>query len=534
MALIEATSTDHLAELVYTDFEWYCANCLKVQDKKTLRPVPLVLKPAQQRLARIMLSKLLAGEPIRVVVLKARRHGMSTLIQAFFFWRCSTRPYQHSMTIAHDQKTTAYLHGMTERYYRYLPKFCRPMKATSTRGTMLEFRNPSKREDVLDVEPGLESSMQTTSLENAGAGFGILYLHLSEVGRWDGDRGHDALTTALQTVPQEPDTAVIVESTAQGVGNAFHEMWLEAEAERSSNVAFFAPWWEEPTYTAPVPPDFERTPDEEHLADIAQSTGYTLTDGQLQWYRLVLVNECRGKKELRSQEYPSTAREAFLTSGRPFFDMEAVEDHYAQALQVQPRHIGEFNHRMRGTEHWAEFSKNRFGSVRIWEEPVADEEYLIFSDCAAGTSDVGDYQAAYVMPRSRMEIVASFHARIDRDLFADNLARLGYVYNKALIAVEVSGGWGASVITSLRKDDYPRIYRRRPAGDKRQRRRQEFYGWETTLKTRAEMLDALEEAIREHELVCNDPELLAECSTFSYCGTGGKPQAQPGCHDDRA
>ena len=84
MALIEATSTA-------TSPSWscstafssagYCANCLKVQDKKTLRPVPLVLKPAQQRLARIMLSKLLAGEPIRVVVLKARRHGMSTLIK---------------------------------------------------------------------------------------------------------------------------------------------------------------------------------------------------------------------------------------------------------------------------------------------------------------------------------------------------------------------------------------------------------------------------------------------------------------------
>lgn len=533
MTLVAPSTPEQVLDALLNDFEWFCANCIKVQDKQTLRPVPLVMKPAQRRLARILIEKLNDGEMIRVIILKARRHGMSTIVQAFFFWRCTTRHYQHSLTIAHDQTTTRYLHGITERFYRYMPSWCRPMKATSTRGAMLEFQNPSKKESVRDANPGLESSMQTTSLENAGAGFGILYLHLSEVARdpWKTEKGADALTTALQTVPQEAGTCVAIESTAQGVGDNFHEMWLAAEAGKSDYVPFFAPWWEEPTYTAPVPPDFERTQEEEALIALALDGGWTLEDDQLQWRRLAIANECRGKIDQFHQEYPSTPREAFLTSGRPYFDPEAVERHRIHAELAKPRHVGDVVTRIEGDVPVAVFEKNRYGNLRIWEEPDPDRDYLIFSDCAAGTNEGGDYQAAYVMSRDKLEIVAAWHGLVDRDLFADNLCRLGYLYNRALIAVEVTAGWGASVITSLRKDQYPNLYRRRGAGDKRDRKRMQNYGWETTQKTRAEMLDSLETALREDDIICNDPQLLEECRTFSL--RAGKPQAETGCHDDR-
>ena len=193
---------------------------------------------------------------------------------------------------------------------------------------MLEFQNPTKRDDVLDVDPGLESSMQTTSLENAGAGSGILWLHFSEVARapWQSEGGQEAMTTALQTVPNEPGTAVIKESTAQGAGNSFHMDWLQAENGESDYLAFFAPWWEEPTYVAKVPADFERTSEETQIAEVAEHSRHcpcVLSDEQFQWRRVTIANECRGQLDMFKQEYPSTPREAFLTSGRPFFDPES-------------------------------------------------------------------------------------------------------------------------------------------------------------------------------------------------------------------
>jgi hypothetical protein len=530
------TSADEVLDRLTNDFEFFCRTCLKVPDKNTLRPIPLVFKPAQRRLAKILIEDLIAGTPIRIIILKARRHGMSTIVQAFFFWRCTTRHYQHSLTIAHDQTTTGYLHGITERYFRHMPRWCRPMKDSSTRGSILEFQNPTKQEHLRDKEPGLESSMRTTSLENAGAGFGILYLHLSEVARqpWCSDKGSEALTTALQTVPLEQGTAVIIESTAQGVGNNFHEMWLAAESEESDYAAFFAPWWEEPTYASKAPVDFERTSEEAEVAELAQRSTWApwaLSDDQLQWRRLCIANECRGRIDQFNQEYPATPREAFLTSGRPYFDLESVERHREHTELGKPRHTGDLVARTVGSQLVATFEPTKYGNLRIWEEPQEGMDYLIFSDCAAGTGDKGDFQAAYVMPRDKMEIVAAWHGLVDRDLFADNLCRLGYLYNRALIAVEVTGGWGASVITSLRKDNYPMIYRKRPSGDRKDRKRQMIYGWETTQKTRAEMLDCLEQALRDDDIVCNDSQLLEECRTFVI--RNGKPQAQQGCKDDR-
>jgi hypothetical protein len=339
-------------------------------------------------------------------------------------------------------------------------------------------------------------------------------------------------------VPREPNTAVFKESTAQGAGNSFHQDWLDAENGDSDYLAFFAPWWEEPTYTDEPPPDFERTPEEDETALIALTSPHCpmeLTDGQLWWRRLQIKNELQGKIDQFNEEYPATPRLAFLTSGRPFFNPEAVERHSQWAAQTKPLHVGDVLTRVRRDgSHTAKFEENRYGSLRIWEEPLPGKDYLIFADCAAGTGEDGDYQAAYVVRRDEMIICAAFHALIDRDLLADALYRLGFLYNTALIAIEVTGGWGTSVITSLRVREkaYPNIYRRRPHGDRRSRQKQEAYGWETTAKTRADMLDALEQALREDDLVANDPRLLEECRTFTY-HTSGKPQAQQGCHDDR-
>jgi hypothetical protein len=323
-----------------------------------------------------------------------------------------------------------------------------------------------------------------------------------------------------------------MESTAQGVGNNFHELWLAAESGKSDYEAFFAPWWEEPTYTSPVPPDFERTLEEEGIAEIAERSKWapwTLTDDQLQWRRLTIANECRGKIDQFNRS--CGARPARVPHIRP----PRVRPGRGGTTQ-RARRAGdaEAHRRCRHEDGRKPRSPPRADQVREpadREEPREDMDYLIFSDCAAGTGEQGDYQAAYVMPRDEMEIVAAWNGLVDRDIFADNLCRLGYLYNRATIAVEVTAGWCTSVITSLRKDNYPRIYRRRSAGDRRSRKRIEAYGWETTQKTRAEMLDALETALREDDIVCNDPLLLEECRTFSLIN--GKPQAQGGCHDDR-
>jgi hypothetical protein len=56
-------------------------------------------------------------------------------------------------------------------------------------------------------------------------------------------------------------------------------------------------------------------------------------------------------------------------------------------------------------------------------------------------------------------------------------------------------------------------------------------GWDTTVKTRAHMLDTLERLIREKEIGLYSIRAVPELGTFVR-DDAGRPAAQPGCNDD--
>ena len=495
--------------------------------------VPLELKPVQIRLARLLVEQWMAGEPIRVIVLKARREGVSTLVQAFFFWLCSTRPHHRSITIAHDDDGSATLHAMSEQFYEELPEIVRPMRKTSQQGKILSFANPSSKPLVVKENPGLKSEMRTVTRQNAGAGKGTKLLHCSEVGLW-GDSAKETLGTILQTVPRSGQTCVVLESTARGVGNEFHERWVKAERGETGYVPFFIPWFEEPENVMTPPEVYE--PGDHEEPEVANEEEWlyremNLSREQLWWWRNALADECGGDLDLMHQEYPATPEQAFLSTGRPYFNMAAVSRHKEVADKTRPLHVGDLHE----SGHTVQFVPHPRGHLKIWEPPDEHEDYLIFADSSEGAS--GDPQAAYVFGRSKLSIVAGWHGRVDRDLFGDEIFRLGVLYNFALIAVEVTGGWGYTPTMVLKRRGYPRIYKRR-AEDKKVRDKSKQYGWHTTPVTRAQMLDSLNKVLRTDDFTPNDPKLLEECASFVYLEQKNvhgesKVGAQPGKHDDR-
>lgn len=504
------------------DFELFCETCLKVEAKDQSGLVGLQLKPVQRRLAQKILEIWHEGRPVRLIVLKARREGVSTLVQAFFYWRCSTRPHQKSLTLAHDDDGSQTLHGMSERFYENVPDLIRPSRKVAQSGKILAFANPSSKPVVRKENPGLGSEMRTVTRQNAGAGKGAKYLHASEVGLW-GDSAKETLGTILQTIPRAPETVVVLESTARGVGNEFYERWMKAESGESEYVPFFIAWFEEPENRLDPPPDYRPDEDEEEWLQHE----YGLDHAQLWWRRRVIEDECGGDLDLFHQEYPATPEQAFLSTGRPYFNMVAVGRHLDHARLATPIAVGDIEE-VEGHRRVRLYQHPR-GRVKIWEAPDEHDDYLIFADSSEGST--GDPQAAYVFSRSKLEIVASWHGRVDRDLFGHELFRLGVLYRFALVAVEVTGGWGYTPLAILKERHYPRLYSSKTE-ERRNRKRGVSLGWKTTPASRALMLDALGQALRQDDLVCNDPDLLVECSTFVY-DEKGKPAAQPGKHDDR-
>jgi hypothetical protein len=105
---------------------------------------------------------------------------------------------------------------------------------------------------------------------------------------------------------------VILESTANGMGNFFHQMWRGAEAGENDYIAVFVPWYWQDEYRKKPPPDFAPNEEEATYADL-----YGLDPAQLAWRRAKIA-ELKDLALFR-QEYPASAAEAFEMSGHDSF-----------------------------------------------------------------------------------------------------------------------------------------------------------------------------------------------------------------------
>ena len=68
------------------DFEYWCAVAVHIKDKMDGRERPFVLNAPQRRVASVLEAQRLAGKPIRIIMLKARQWGGSTLVQMYMAW----------------------------------------------------------------------------------------------------------------------------------------------------------------------------------------------------------------------------------------------------------------------------------------------------------------------------------------------------------------------------------------------------------------------------------------------------------------
>lgn len=108
----------------------YIETFLKIRTKDgTL--MPLRLNQPQDRMYQAVKSQWDAGKPVRIIVLKARQMGFSTLTEAIIFAITATRFYTDCMIVAHKDEATANLFRMSLRYYENLPEPMKPMRKAS-------------------------------------------------------------------------------------------------------------------------------------------------------------------------------------------------------------------------------------------------------------------------------------------------------------------------------------------------------------------------------------------------------------------
>lgn len=512
---IDDEQIEEMGEILYNPL-CFIENVLKIQDKLA-NIVPLRFNMPQMRLYQEIQRQEALGHPVRIIILKARQMGFSTATAGLFYQRTVTKENVNTMIIAHKADASTAIFNKNKLFYDLSPFFLQPLRKASNAKELL-FENPSVRQKDKREKPGLRSKIviETAMNKEAGRSSTIHNLHISELAFWP--HPEETMTSVMQTVPNEPGTCVIIESTANGVGGLFYEEWQKAERGESPFIPLFFPWYEMPEYTMPVPEDFVADADELEL-----QAKYGLSNSQLVWRRWCIQANCHGDLDLFHQEYPASPHEAFIASGRPVFDTQAIDTAMRQCKPAlaQGRIVAD-----RG---FPVFRSQYKGYFHIWEHPKDGEEYTIGIDVAKGLEN-GDYSVMSVVKNRTKEQVAEWHGHIAPDLLGEEANLVGRYYNMALLVPEANNH-GISTIDRLRLLHYPRIFRRRTM-NKALNKVTEEYGFNTNGASKPVIINDLGTYVREQAQKVNSLECLRECLTYIY-DSKGKTNAQNGCFDDR-
>jgi len=279
-------------------------------------------------------------------------------------------------------------------------------------------------------------------------------------------------------------------STAKGFGNHFEEEWHKAEKDESRFTPIFLPWTSDP----------DRTQD---------------------WYDELLRTE--GEDDMW-QEYPETPRQAFLASGRPFFDVRRIDRELAD--KTKPK--GEKGYLAPDVGTGAlTFYDDTKGHLTIYEYPQKESRYAGFNDIAEGLEH-GDWTVWKVRNVDTLADCAILRTKCDAHESAVLGNDLGNYYNTALLGAEANG-LGVGTVLKLVELHYPNLaWKKDPVNGKIGNK---VGNW-TDATTRRVMLTLMQGRFRDGSLPVADPVQLREMATFVHKAPTGKPEHEEGCNDD--
>lgn len=494
------------------DFEFYSRHCVKIRTKEGTI-VPLVFNKVQRRFAKQIIDQMSTRGYVRMVVLKARQQGLSTVITAWQYWWISQRKAQKGLVMAHEADSTSTLWDMYKRVHDNAPESVKPHSKYN-----------SKNELTFDV---LDSALRIATAGGRGVARGdtLQVAHLSEVAFWPPGFAKANFNGLIQAVPDVPGTAVFIESTAQGLVGKFREAWVGAANGTTGYAPFFSAWFESDEYRVPeadVPEDFQRTPQEEGLMARFKDEGLT-SNAQLIWRRRKIANS---SDDLFMQEYPATPNEAFISTGRPVFEPRLLQERISE-LRTQPAYIRQMTID-NITDNIGTLAENSRGELTIYRELDDKETYVIGADVGMGVRG-GDPSCAQILD-SQMNLVATWRGIVYPDYFGKVLATLGYHYHTALIAPERNNHGLVTCIT-LRDLLYPALYTDVTEGTLDNGKETIRLGFFTSEATKPLIIDKLRSSFKSGDVTINDPTTLDEMLTFVVTESG-RLEAEGGAHDD--
>jgi hypothetical protein len=467
---------------------------LKVVNKRG-EMTSLILNRSQEIVFHKLLECREQRRPARFICCKARQIGISTLLEAFIFALITQNQNRFSLVVANSLESAAVIFSMTQRFVRQL-------------GSGVDAAVNARR---IEYAPPHNSRIQIDTAANRSLGRGgtLHYVHASELAFWE--RPEDPVLAINQSVPQHRDTLVFWESTANGVQNLFHRMWVAAERGESDLEPIFLPWTEFPEYSLPTHPSetLSLTVEEKRYADT-----FSMTDEQLKWACFTKKNQCHDSWEKFHQEYPAAAHLAFIFSGLPWFDQKIVLEMLDNpTLPVFRGYIAR--------DDGPSLKNDPNGPLSIWRFPEPGETYSLGMDVGEGVG--ADYTVIQVIRNNTGEVAARYSSnRVLAEIAGIDAYNLGAYYNFGLLGIERNGPGLAALALCERGSPehphvrgYPNLYyhtftdRKIPEETRR-------LGWITNRVTKEAMLNRLALTFRDRGLIIHCRRTLLEMQGFVW------------------
>jgi hypothetical protein len=427
--------------------------------------------------------------------LKARQVGWTTIGNAFALWSMFFHPNHPwlQVSVGQDEAADALSSKITTPY-SMLPAWMRLRGPKVVRDTNEQFG--------FDNGSSMLAIPSTSRSGRSRAVYGCLFdeaAFMVEAGD---------VFAGVEPMVYGP---IFVFSTANGMGNFFHETWVEALADDSV--------WDMKFYDWSVVPGRDEV-----------------------WYELK-KRAYRGKEHLFYQEYPANPGEAFMRSGRTAFDIEFLEENqdWSPPLFRLDATLLDFH---KHHDDRIELSMIPAGETRdlefhVWEEPYVERDadglpirkpnYGIGVDVAEGLEH-GDYSAISVRNINTGSHVASLRAHVPIFDLGSLVETIGYWYHSALVGVE-RNNFGLVPLQYLQDNGYPRLYRMDSIAEVKRSQRTPRYGWITSRTTKPKMVQDMALAISVDTVRLHDRRWLQEATTFVSTGTG-RYEASPPNTDD--
>jgi hypothetical protein len=403
----------------------------------------------------------------RNIILKNRQMGLSTLCGAYALWLMTFHENKYVLVIATKQDVAKNIIKKVRTMWQHLPSWMK-QKCTEDNKLAQAYENGSM------IYAG-------TSASDSGRSEAAALLIIDEGAFIE---GMEELWGALQPIVSTGGD-IIVLSTPNGVGNWYHQTFMNAEEGKNK---FF-----------PITLHWTLHPERDQVWRDAQDIELGVR---------LAKQECDG---------------SFLASGDNVVSPEIIE-YYNQTFIEDPI-------QKTGVDN----------NVWIWGHPDYTRVYLLVGD--VGRGDAEDYSAFHILDLETLSQVAEYQGKISTADFGNLIVEYGTKYNDALVVVENNGiGW--AVIQKILDRAYKNLFyteqkinvvdesKMHKINNRLHRLEMKSVpGFTTNMATRPAIISKMVEFFDDRSVIIKSKRLLNELRTFIY--KDGKPQAaSKNYHDD--